>query len=167
MTAKVTKSKNIFSGKNAKIIPAPKRSHHKKIVNPRHISGTGCKPPEGVLAFKDVAYCKPATILYKKLPDDMILITGFENFLSVVELEKKYGEVIADTYTKYPDKMVKVFDTFGVVRVHFGYNDTVCIGDVFPKKAYCGFVQRVRKCGGLLHDIIQAVNGGEVKRIEI
>jgi len=110
---------------------------------------------------------KPATILYKKLPDDMILIVGFENFLNADEIEKKFGEVVSDTYMAYQENMVKVFDSFGVQRIHFGYNDTFSIGMVMPKKSFSILVQRAKKCGGLLHDIIAAVNSGEVKRITI
>jgi len=152
MAAKVTKSKNIFSGKNAKVIPAPKRSHHKKVIL---TIGTYHPKPIG----------KPATILYKKLPDDMILITGFENFLDVEAILDKYGRRVASTYTSYPYNMSGITEAIfltglqGVASARIGY---VCSKDTFSK-----LIAHVKKCGGLLHDIIQAVNGGEVKRIEI
>jgi hypothetical protein len=108
---------------------------------------------------------KPATILYKKLPDDMILITGFENFLDIEGILDKYGRKVASTYTAYPYNMsgvdVVIFPVglSGITSIRTGY---VC-----NKSGFSKIVSHVKKCGGLLHDIIQAVNSGEVKRITI
>jgi hypothetical protein len=108
---------------------------------------------------------KPATILYKKLPDDMILITGFEGFLSLDEIFDKYGRVVATTYSGYsyyiygmPGSIfVSGLAAFGAVRT----------GQIYNKVEFSHLIAHVKKCGVLLHDIIQAVNAGEVKRIEI
>jgi hypothetical protein len=113
----------------------------------------------------DMKQFKPATILYKKLPDDMILITGFENFLDIEGILDKYGRKVASTYTAYPYNMsgvdVVIFPVglSGITSIRTGY---VC-----NKSGFSKIVSHVKKCGGLLHDIIAAVNSGEVKRIQI
>ena len=123
---------------------APARSHKKKVSN---IIG------------------KPATILYKKLPDDMILITGFENFLSIDNILDKYGRVIATTYNNYPSRISG--DEIGVVLYGNNGKSSLRVGETCEKIEFSKIIAYVKKCGGLLHDIIQAVNGGEVKRIQI
>jgi hypothetical protein len=136
------KASNIFSGK-AKLLPATKCL-------------ADCFPkPIG----------KPATIFYKKLPDDMILITGFENFLTSRGIQEKYGFEVVNLYCTYPDYM-----SLGPDCVHVCRNsipDIISIGKMYNKDYFSKLVSHVKKCGGLLHDIIKAVNGGEVKRITI
>jgi hypothetical protein len=114
---------------------------------------------------------KTATILYKKLPDNMILITGFENFLTADELTKKYGEDIADTYFAYDYHMAKEYYADGTILLSVDFNDedcdTVRPGNVYQKHEFHKLVEHIRKCGGLLHDIIAAVNNGETKMITI
>jgi len=133
------------------------RSHKKKLVVITPDPFPSCK--------KWVKISKPATILYKKLPDDMILVTGFENFMDIEGVLDKYGRKIASTYTSYPYNISGVPEIIflvglpGIVSVRIGY---VC-----NKKVFSSIIAHVKKCGGLLHDIILVVNGGEVKRIEI
>lgn len=108
---------------------------------------------------------KPATILYKKLPDDMILITGFENFLSADELLDKYGRVIAKAYDNYPYHMTSAMGTVfmeGLTGVSF-----ITAGQIFSRDAFTQIRNHINKCGSLLHGIITAVNGGQEKRITI
>ena len=107
---------------------------------------------------------KPATILYKKLPDDMILITGFENFLSLDDIFDKYGRTVTKTYADYPYSMVGV--SGAIVLVGFG-SSSARIGELFGKQKFSSLIAHVKKCGSLLHDIIRAVNDGQVRRIEI
>jgi hypothetical protein len=165
MVAKVTKPKDMMREIYGTTFDK-KRSHHKKVppvMSVREISKltlnnigleSTCKPAT-----------KPATILYKKLPDNMILITGIESFINVNEIFDKYGRIVATTYESYQCKMtgepgmifLSGLTGFGVVR----------IGQVYNKHDFSKIIAHVKKCGGLLHDIIQAVNGGEVKRIEI
>jgi len=110
---------------------------------------------------------KPATILYKKLPDDMILITGFENFLNLDEIFDKYGRVIAKAYSDYSYHMTSSIGAVFLSGMEPKYISHVAIGQLFNKHDFSMLIAHVKKCGGLLHDIILAVNGGEVKRIEI
>lgn len=108
---------------------------------------------------------KPATILYKKLPDNMILITEFENFLSLDEIFDKYGRVVATTYSAYSYFMYGIPGSVFVAGLAgFG---AIRTGQKYNKVEFSTFVSHVKKCGGLLHDIIQTVNGGEVKKIII
>jgi hypothetical protein len=108
---------------------------------------------------------KPATILYKKLPDDMILITGFENFKSIDDILDQYGRVIAITYNNYPSRMSG--DASGILLYGNNGKSSLRIGEVCEKVEFSKIIAHVKKCGGLLHDIIQAVEKGEVKQIRI
>ena len=108
---------------------------------------------------------KPATILYKNLPDDMILITGFENFLSIDDILDKYGRVVAITYNNYPSRMSG--DMTGIILYGNNGKSSLRVGETCEKVEFSKIIAHVKKCGGLLHDIILAVNGGEVKRIQI
>jgi hypothetical protein len=131
---------------------------------------------------------KPATILYKKLPDNMILITGFENFLTADEIKAKLGEEVARIYFGYTDCMEKKFTNSGKENIQVGKkpmwsltfaiscgpnkivsneSNDVFVGDIYCKQDFSKLIGRVKKCGSLLHDIIAAVNGGQVKRITI
>jgi hypothetical protein len=175
MPTKVTKSKcinkqelidvnrRIIANRAAEIIPAPKRSHKKK--SPVDFN----KPvffriEEGPVNLVN-SISKPATILYKKLPDDMILITGFENFKSIDNILDQYGRLIAITYNNYPSRMSG--DVSGIILYGNNGKSSLRIGETCDKAEFSKIIAHVKKCGGLLHDIIQAVNGGEVKRIEI
>ena len=179
MVAKVTKSKNIISGKNAKIYPKGgsigtsydrvkdefntlKRSHHKKAppaMSVREISKLTLKN----IGLKSTG--KPATILYKKLPDNMILITGFENFKSIDNILDQYGRVVAITYNNYPSRMSG--DVNGLLLYGNNGKSSLRIGEVCDKAEFSKIIAHVKRCGGLLHNIIQACDKGEVKRIEI
>lgn len=169
------KASNIFSGK-ATIIPAGEslQSRFDKAVGENHkaslprshkkkVSTVLPATEFGASFWKSTGH--PATILYKKLPDDMILITGFENFMDADAILDKYGRRVAFTYTSYSYNMSGVAEIIflvglpGIISVRIGY---VCSKDTFSK-----IIAHVKKCGGLLHDIIQACDKGEVKRIEI
>ena len=142
----------------------PARSHKKKVLGIRIPPGMKLEPfpnPTG----------KPVTILYKKLPDNMILITGFENFLTADEIFKKYGEVVYKAYcVSSPTNMHKQFLNDGSEFVWLCLpesTDRIFINQSCSKKQFAWIISHLKKCGGLLHDIILAVNGGEVKRIQI
>ena len=108
---------------------------------------------------------KPATILYKKLPDNMILITGFENFKTTDEIFMKHGITITKTYSGYPYAMTG--DVRGVMLTGLLGCSLLTLGYRCSKKDFSKIIAHVKKCGALLHDIIQACEKGEVKRIEI
>jgi hypothetical protein len=173
MATNVIKSKNIISGgKNA--VPMPKRSNHKKIVNglqggsvmtpfvekTKSMVDTGCLRKSSAVKESNI----PATILYKKLPDDMILIMGFEGFLSLDEIFDKYGRVVAKAYFDYPYHMSGIVNSVFLsgFRMHI-----IAVGQLFSKAEFTDVRNHINKCGCLLHDVIQAVNDGDVKRIEI
>jgi hypothetical protein len=108
---------------------------------------------------------KSATILYKRLPDDMILITGFENFMRFDDIVDKYGRVVAITYNNYPSRISG--DVFGVILYGNNGKPGLHVGDICKKVEFSEIIAHVKKCGGLLHGIIEAVNNGEVKKITI
>jgi len=114
-----------------------------------------------VVATKDV----PATILYKKLPADMILIVGFENFLTMDDILDKYGRVVTVTYNNYPVRMVG--DVGGIIVYGGNGKQSLRIGEVLKKDEFSKTIAHIKKCGSLLHDIITAVNDEEVSRIKI
>ncbi len=140
----------------------PVRSHKKKV--PMTLPVT--EIPESILSsigLKSIG--KPATILYKKLPDDMVLITGFENFLNLEEIFDKYGKIVSKAYMDFPYYMAGLL-TGAIYLMGIDYS-TVTVGKIFNKHDFSRLIAHVKKCGGLLHDIIQACDKGEVKRIEI
>jgi hypothetical protein len=149
MAAKVMKSKNTV----------PKRSHHKKVATMNiYVKGKLVDSSSNIQP-------KPATILYKKLPDDMILITGFENFLSIDDILDRYGREIATVYATFSYQMSGIQSAiFLSGLVGFG---AIRTGQVYGNQDFSTIIAHVKKCGGLLHDIIRAVDGGEIKRIEI
>jgi hypothetical protein len=108
---------------------------------------------------------KPATILYKKLPDNMILITGFENFLTMRGIQEKYGWDVISVYGGYPDYMMLGTECIHIYKDHSA--STVPLNKIYNKKDFSSLIAHVKKCGSLLHDIIAAVNDGQVKRITI
>jgi len=114
------------TNKKAITISKPYRSHHKaKTVPP----------------VKSNQSTKPATILYKKLPDDMILIAGFENFLSLEEIKSKYGDAIMKVYFDFPCHMSRYVDgvrlsgfrTDSIANIEFGQ---LCNKDTFSQTNY-------------------------------
>lgn len=152
---------NEFSDLLDAVLAAKPRSHKKKVP-------TVLPPTEFGNLMNEIADMerpKPATILYKKLPDDMILITGFENFLSIDDLIDRYGRVIATVYATFSYKMsgeqgaifLSGMAGFGLIRAW----------QVYCKQDFSRIIAHVKKCGSLLHDIIRACNEGEVKRVEI
>ena len=162
----------IAANRTAGIIPAPKRSHKKKVpivanhlfLDGKEIGGVMTNPPTYHYAEANPT-THPATILYKKLPDDMILITGFENFKSIDDILDQYGRIVTTAYSAYPSHMSGLPGTMFLDGL-FGFG-AVRIGQVYNKKDFSTIIAHVKKCGCLLHDIIQAVEKGEVKRVEI
>jgi len=143
----------------------------KKVVKPvgkNTVKETGIPSKKLVLPavdFSPTIHEKSATILYKKLPDNMILIVGFENFLTIDDIMNRYGMTVAKIYADFPchmagkDSVVSIFDS-GSVK-------SIATNQIYRKSEFSKIVSDVKKCGGLLHDIIVVVNGGEVKRIQI
>jgi hypothetical protein len=117
--------------------------------------------------LEEQAKSKPATILYKKLPDDMILITGFENFMGLDDIFDKYGRHIATLYDQYENHIFCHNDVLYIYGISLSCGGIVMIWQRLSKNEFSNLITHVKKCGGLLHDIILACNKGEVKRIEI
>lgn len=161
MATKPKQASNIFSGKATirppgesiemqydKIKSQMTRSHKKKV---------------SVVIPKSTG--KPATILYKKLPDNMILITGFDNFLSTDEVFEKYGLTVAKAYFAYPSHMS---GSFGALSLSGMINCSILVtGHLCSKDGFSKIISHVKKCGSLLHDIIIACDFGEVKQVQI
>jgi hypothetical protein len=133
------------------------RSHEKKSVI--------IKPDPTTSSKKWVKIDTTATIFYKKLPDDMILITGFENFMSIDDILDKYGRVVAITYNNYPSRMSG--DVGGIILYGNNGKSSLRIGEVCRKDEFSKIISYVKKCGALLHEIIAAVNDGDVKEVRI
>jgi hypothetical protein len=123
-----------------------------------------------VLAKKGPAVI-PATILYRRMPGDMILIVGFENFLSAEELKSKYGETITEIYLSYQNHLERKSYTDGSIYIQIlegmeAFFDRLDIGDLLPRKVFSNIVADVKKAGSLLHEVILA-QGNDIRRIEI
>jgi hypothetical protein len=85
--------------------------------------------------------------------------------MSIDDILDRYGRVIAITYNNYPSRMSG--DVSGILLYGHNGKASLRIGETCEKIEFSKIIAYVKKCGGLLHDIILAVNGGEVKRIEI
>ena len=133
------------------------RSHEKKSVI--------IKPDPTTSSKKWVKIDTTATILYKKLPDDMILIAGFKGFMLMNDIIDKYGRIVAITYDNYPSRMTG--DVNGILLYGNNGKSSLRIGEVCEKVEFSKIIAHIKKCGSLLHDIIIAVSEGEVKRIQI
>jgi len=118
-----------------------------------------------------------ATIHYQKLPEGRMLIIGFENFLSMDDIKEKHGDIIHDAYFQYPYFMDLCTDTDTGEKylslVHYGGGEdiesiqVVSKYDIFTRKEFSKIVAHIKKCGQLLHDIIDARINGMVKSIKI
>jgi hypothetical protein len=123
------------------------------------------KPDPTTSSKKWVKTDTTATILYKKLPDDMILIAGFKGFMLMNDIIDKYGRIVAITYDNYPSRMTG--DVNGILLYGNNGKSSLRIGEVCEKVEFSKIIAHIKKCGSLLHDIIIAVSEGEVKRIQI
>lgn len=108
---------------------------------------------------------KAARVLFKELPEDKILITGFENFMIGEEIAAKYGETIRKQYFEYDTKVVKKVSLdgfFGLRRHLHTYN----VGDILDKKEFNQLIGSLKQAGKLLHDLVVA-NKTKAKSITI
>lgn len=107
----------------------------------------------------------PAVVLFKELPEDKILITGFENFLTGEEIANKYGENIRKQYFKYGTMILKkiFMDGFSGLLIH---DQPYKIDDVLDKKEFNVLIGSLNYAGKLLHDLVKA-NKTKAKSITI
>jgi len=121
-------------------------------------------------------------ILFKELPNDRILVTGFENFLTVSQIKEKYGEIVTAAYFQGiavvrlegdSDQLIISRHQLIISRpgdalaVKQGWNNTaISINSNFDKKQFGEIIATIKKCVNMLHQIIIAVNG-PVKSIKI
>jgi hypothetical protein len=116
---------------------------------------------------------RTAAILYRKMPQDMIEIVDFEGIMTADELEKEYGEHISDLYLSYHDNMLKRFNSHNCQQYLEIYSQggriQINIGQLMPKKDFSELVDKVRTCGSLLHQIVEALWSTEntVRKIKI
>jgi len=109
-----------------------------------------------------------ATISCLNMPGDMIVVTGFDNFLTIGELAVKYGNKISDIYLAHPDSFVKRFNPFtgeGCVSIQ---GEEIEIGDVFDKKDFSKIISSIKMGGKALAEIIAICgNPSLVRKIKI
>ena len=113
-----------------------------------------------------------SAILYKKMPGDMILITGFRNILTADEIEKQYG---GDVYRVYERSHKYVFGRyngsgqFGIVlgQGMENVNSHYFPDAVYPKKDFAKLVVTLKSAGKLLAEIVAACKNAEVKEVEL
>ena len=115
--------------------------------------------PKKVPAKQDHA---PMTILCQRMPEGMVIIKGFENFLTRKELEEKYGEDIVNIYFASPVHAEKIFYASGQSRIEIEINEfrliQISSGDVMTNKDFSKVCANIKKCGELLHKIIDFQN---------
>jgi hypothetical protein len=107
-----------------------------------------------------------SAILYKKMPGDMILITGFRNILTADEIEKKYGK---DIFTIYMagDFVTGFYNGEGKFGISVGFGTRIYPGKVYSKKDFAKLVVTLKSAGKLLAGIVAACKNSEVKEVEL
>jgi len=147
-----------------KEIIAAKRLHHKAIAEVNDLKTFPM--PNRSIPFPETR------ILFKELPGDRILITGFENFFTERQVKDQFGK---DAYNAYRTSASSVFrrfndstDSLSVIGVPEGSCRELFVhpGDIVLKKEFNSIYSTIKKCGNTLHQIILAVNGPE-KSIKI
>jgi len=108
---------------------------------------------------------KAARVLFKELPEDKILITGFENFMIGEEITAKFGENIRDQYFEYNSKVTKKVSLEGFFQLR-SCTTTYSVGDVLDKKEFNVLIGSLKQAGKLLHDLVVA-NKTKTKSITI
>jgi hypothetical protein len=109
----------------------------------------------------------PSAILYKKMPGDMILITGFRGILTADEIEKKYGSQIASVYGANEFRVYGSYSCSGGFGVCLSPGAHVYPGHVFQKKDFAKLVVSLKNAGKLLAGIVAACKNAEVKEVEL
>jgi hypothetical protein len=107
-----------------------------------------------------------SSILYKKMPGDMILITGFRNILTSKEIESKYGKEIWNIYQS-SDFVVGRYNAEGTFGISVKDAFHVFPGKVYQKKHFAGLVVTLKSAGKLLAGIVAACKNAEVKEVEL
>ena len=107
----------------------------------------------------------PMTILCQRMPEGMVIIKGFKNFLTRKEIEAKYGKDVTNIYFASPFNVEKTFEKDGEIGIELfadgGNSDesgVMNIGDVFTGKDFSKVCANIKKCGELLHKIIDFQN---------
>jgi len=112
-------------------------------------------------------------IIYKKLPNNMVMIVGFKNFMTAKEIKSKYGEDVAKAYVVVSDdSMVMTFESDGSSALKIPLGDGlmshVHVGDFYSDDEFSKIIASVKKCGNVLHEIVAAFNtDSNVKEIKI
>jgi hypothetical protein len=107
-----------------------------------------------------------SAILYKKMPGDMILITGFRNILTADEIEKKYGKSVIRVYERSDKAIVGRYNGSGEFGI-FGPDARAFPGAVYFKKDFAKLVVTLKNAGKLLAGIVAACKNSEVKEVEL
>ena len=109
-----------------------------------------------------------SAILYKRMPADMILVTGFRNILTAEGIEKKYGKRTYDVYRRTPGH---VYGMFRLEDGSFGIAGDVTGGvypdRLYPKKDFAKLVVAVKSAGKLLAEIVAACKDAPVREVEL
>jgi hypothetical protein len=107
-----------------------------------------------------------AAILYKRMPGDMILVTGFRNILTAEQIEQKYGK---DIFTVYMagDFVTGFYGGDGKFGIFVGFGVRIMPGKVYKKKDFAKLVATMKSAGKLLAEIMVACKSSEVRMVEL
>jgi hypothetical protein len=155
-----------------------KESMTKKLAPKKAFRPAPNSLPRGPIEATDISNHEPepkktATILYKHLPEKMILITGFRNFLTKVEMVEKFGSTVAIAYEAYPCHMFAHVRVRAILPEPFTYveisddEEDLEINMVLSNRDFGRLYSKVKKCGELLHKIRISLKENPIKALTI
>ena len=113
-------------------------------------------------------------IHYTKFPGNLIRIEGFGNVLSEAEIAFEYGQPVADLYfdEACPIAMRRNYCQDGEESILIEDSEEdgpiyIHLGAIFSKDEFSELVNKMKKCGSILHEIIETNKDIRIKTVKI
>lgn len=104
-------------------------------------------------------------VFYKVLPDHMILIARFSNFMTDEQIIQLYGADIQDAYSRCPNSLsYSVLNGVGHLQ---GNTFHMTEGKVIERKTFDPIIKKLKLSGKILHELVDIMHSGPLKSIKI
>lgn len=103
-----------------------------------------------------------AKISYKETADGKIKIIGFDGFLSMDDIERKYGAEVERIYRGKEVKMERNGNRITITSGEYMFK-----GEINSKKYFEDFIKLAKKAGQNLVDAIREVRKAEEKPVKV
>ena len=109
-----------------------------------------------------------AKIQYMKIPNKLIKVVGFENFLTLEEIRDQKGADVALAYREnkmfmYRKDVLGEAESICIAGTYA--NSHLLVGDILTEEEFKTWVNQVKKCGELLHEIVVSFDIPMIKTI--